>query len=200
MKTPQFIQSSYLSQEAVNECCDLYEKYQNLVEPGKILSGVNASVKDSQDLSMPPENFCKESQVYISELHQSIRDYVETYPMLNEKMDKWGIVDEVLIQYYKPGGGYKVEHFERSGLGTSHRLLVYMTYLTNTPNAGTHFPLQNWTSSCEKGLTLIWPADWMYTHVGVINEKKDKMIITGWTGFLDEWDSPIGNNWTGFQT
>ena len=76
MKTPQFIQSSFLSQEAVNECCDLYEKYQNLVEPGKILSGVNASVKDSQDLSMPPENFCKQSQVYISELHQSIRYYV----------------------------------------------------------------------------------------------------------------------------
>ena len=45
------------------------------------------------------------------------------------------------------------------------------------------FTYLNWTAPCKKGLTLIWPADYLYAHRGVISNTEDKMIITGWLGF-----------------
>jgi hypothetical protein len=64
--------------------------------------------------------------------------------------------------------------------------MAFMTYLTDTENGGTEFTYINWTAPCKKGLTLIWPANYLYAHRGVVSEKEDKMIITGWLGFDPE--------------
>jgi hypothetical protein len=37
----------------------------------------------------------------------------------------------------------------------------------------------------EKGLTVIWPADWTFTHRGIVSPTQDKWIVTGWFNFLD---------------
>ena len=34
----------------------------------------------------------------------------------------------------------------------------------------------------EKGLTLIWPADWTFTHRG-IPSPQEQYIVTGWLSF-----------------
>ena len=86
------------------------------------------------------------------------------------------------IQYYKPGAGYFAEHCERTSKN-ENRCLVWMTYLTDTPNAGTHFKYQNITAPCKKGLTLIWPTDFTHTHRGQISDTHEKYIITGWFGY-----------------
>ena len=85
------------------------------------------------------------------------------------------------IQYYRPGAGYFAEHCERTSKN-ENRCLVWMTYLTDTPDAGTHFKYQNITTPCKKGLTLIWPTDFTHTHSGQISDKHEKYIITGWFG------------------
>ena len=36
----------------------------------------------------------------------------------------------------------------------------------------------------EKGLTVIWPADWTFTHRGIKAKKEHKYIITGWINFI----------------
>ncbi len=36
----------------------------------------------------------------------------------------------------------------------------------------------------EKGLTLIWPSDWTFTHKG-LPSKEGKMIATGWFHFTE---------------
>ena len=69
------------------------------------------------------------------------------------------------------------------GLNDSHRIMAFMTYLTDTKNAGTEFTYLNWTAPCKKGLTLIWPVDHIYLHRGIISNSEEKMIITGWLGF-----------------
>ena len=37
----------------------------------------------------------------------------------------------------------------------------------------------------ETGLTVIWPADWMFLHKGVVAKKEEKFIITGWFSFIE---------------
>ena len=55
-----------------------------------------------------------------------------------------------------------------------------MTYLNDVPNGGTEFKYQGIKSPAKKGLTIIWPSDWMHTHRGIIDEENEKYIITGW--------------------
>ena len=86
------------------------------------------------------------------------------------------------IQYYKPGEGFKKWHFERSSRA-ENRCLVFMTYLNDVPDGGTHFKYQDLTAPAEKGLTLMWPTDFSHTHKGQITDKHEKYIITGWLGF-----------------
>ena len=58
-----------------------------------------------------------------------------------------------------------------------------MTYLTDNPNGGTEFLYQKLQVPAEKGKTLIWPAEWMYTHRSQVDEELEKMIVTGWIEF-----------------
>jgi len=36
----------------------------------------------------------------------------------------------------------------------------------------------------KKGLTVIWPAEWMFTHRGIASMKEVKYIVTGWYSFV----------------
>jgi hypothetical protein len=58
-----------------------------------------------------------------------------------------------------------------------------MTYLNDVPNGGTEFYYQGLKSPAKKGLTLIWPADWTHTHRGIVDDKNEKYIVTGWYNY-----------------
>ena len=90
------------------------------------------------------------------------------------------------VQLYPPGGGYKTFHTERTGKGEPEgsRHLVFMTYLNDVADAGgTEFHHQDVIVQPRKGLTLIWPADWTFTHRGVPSPSQEKIITTGWFNF-----------------
>jgi len=55
-----------------------------------------------------------------------------------------------------------------------------MTYLSDNPDGGTEWMYQDKYVSAVKGKTVIWPAEWTHTHRGVIDEEKEKTLITGW--------------------
>ena len=85
------------------------------------------------------------------------------------------------LQHYKPSEGFYMWHKENNGEpDVLHRHLVFMTYLTDTSDAGTEFMTQNITVPCERGVTLIWPAAWTHTHRGQISLTNEKTIVTGW--------------------
>ena len=93
------------------------------------------------------------------------------------------MVEPPQIQYYKPGQGFKLWHCER--IAKNHqRCLVFMTFLNDVLEGGTHFKYQNLTVPAEKGLTLIWPTDFTHTHKGQITKKHEKYILTGWMGYV----------------
>jgi hypothetical protein len=59
-----------------------------------------------------------------------------------------------------------------------------MTYLNDVNDGGeTHFYHQELKVQPRKGLTLIWPADWTYTHRGIASPTEDKYIVTGWYSY-----------------
>lgn len=182
MKTPFGIHAEYVSERAVNNCINMYKKDQHRIVQGRVgEKEVIPEFKDSLDLGLGIDELPR-LKIWHKEMHNIIDNYIRKYPILG-LLDPWGYVDGINIQYYKPGGGYPKEHSEVMSISTSHRVMAFMTYLTDTENAGTEFTYLNWTAPCKKGLTLLWPTNYPYAHKGVISNTEEKMIITGWLGF-----------------
>ena len=191
IETPFGIHAEFVSDRAVQNCVKMYKKEGRRVQAG--MSGphglVIPNVKDSLDLGLHI-NEIPRLKIWHKEMHSIVDNYIRKFPIL-ARHHPWGYCDGINIQYYKAGGGYKKEHNESMANSTAHRIMAFMTYLTDTKDGGTEFTYLNWTAPCKKGLTLIWPVNYPYAHRGVVSEKEDKMIITGWLGFdTDYRDKP----------
>jgi hypothetical protein len=157
--------------------------------PGQIgnQGEVNPHIKDSRDVVVTPDTFGQAPIVtYLAALRGIVENYVEKYQAAYF-VDPWGVLENINIQYYKPGAGYKAWHTERRGkqAPSVNRHLVFMTYLNDVTDAGgTEFMNQRIIAQPKKGLTLIWPADWTHMHRGIVSPTQDKYIITGWFSFV----------------
>jgi prolyl 4-hydroxylase len=112
--------------------------------------------------------------------------YKKKYPYC-DSCSPWKIIEDINVQYYKPNAGFYAWHTERgspSGINAS-RHLVFMTYLNDVTDGGeTEFFHQKLKVKPEKGLTLIWPVDWTFTHRGIPSPSEEKYITTGWFNFV----------------
>lgn len=119
---------------------------------------------------------------YFNQLQSVVDLYVRDYPLCNA-YDPWAVREPVQVQRYSPGEAYYELHCERPGArgAAPLRHLVFMTYLnTVSDQGGTEFPQQNLTVNPVQGRTLIWPADWTYSHRGIASPSETKYIVTGW--------------------
>lgn len=118
---------------------------------------------------------------YHAQLRLVVDEYIKKYPACN-RYSAFSDREVTKVQYYPPHGGYFDWHTER---GTDEfplcaRHLVFMTYLNDVTDGGeTEFMHQNVKVKPERGLTLIWGADWTFTHRG-IPSPQEKYIVTGW--------------------
>jgi hypothetical protein len=148
---------------------------------------IQKDFKNSLDCFLKPNTdlFNKYSSQY---LQNCTNEYIKRYPYCN-MYNPWTIICDINIQYYPPGGGFPKWHTERfsdrSPITASH--LVFMTYLNDVTDCGeTEFFHQKIKIKPEKGLTLIWPADWTFTHRGIVSPTQEKSIITGWYHYYTE--------------
>ena len=189
---PDFISEYHIDPTICDQLVDLFyaAKSTNLIHPGRTGSGINTEIKDSLDLvvyAINP-NWVREFQLgaYFEALQTCISQYIDEF-RLREQVGTYDITESPVIQYYKPGGGYKARHFERTGFTTCTRMLAWMTYLNDVNDGGgTSFVYQGTIHQARKGKTLIWPSDFTHTHVGVISPTEEKYIITGWVNFTPE--------------
>ena len=101
--------------------------------------------------------------------------------MGNSLKESTGLHELINIQKYEPNEGFFSWHFERANTFPSmSREFVFMTYLNDVPDGGTHFYNQKKTIKAEKGKTVIWPAGFTHMHKGQISKKHVKYIATGW--------------------
>ena len=177
------------------EICDVFIDYFNtypsLQSQGHVTANgipkIDTEVKESMDIPINVTDNLHFWKSYLLENQLICNEYIKKFPMCNF-YSSWGILDSTNIQYYPPGGGYKNRHTERctgkSLQGSRH--LVFMTYLNDVSDDGeTEFFHQKIKIKPQKGLTLIWPADWTHTHRGVISKSQEKYILTGWYNFIN---------------
>ena len=179
-----FIRGWYF--ENIDICDDIIDYFDNSNDTyqGRInRSEIDSTVKDSLDCILNDDNLLK---LYLENLQTVIKEYIKIYPYANYYAP-WTVVEPVVVQKYNPNQAYFGWHTERAGSEhpVSARHLVFMTYLNDVSTGGeTEFYHQNLNVLPEKGLTLIWPADWTFTHRGCLAPKETKYIITGWLNFI----------------
>ena len=176
-----FIQGWYMPEKVCDNLVNYFNKNRDKAEPGSSLyegnKTLDKTIKDSLDLSLGNSNVEKDVFEYRLHLQEILDLYVKEYPEV-ERLDKFN-VEDVNIQWYPSKGGFKTWHYERGAKENMDRVLVFMTYLNNVKNGGTHFKYQDVTTPAIKGLTIIWPPDWTHSHKGEISNDK-KIIATGW--------------------
>lgn len=147
---------------------------------------VNEDIKKSIE-SRLSENNASFSQ-YILELQRTLDKYIEKYPVCNW-YSAFTILEGMNIQQYEPNGGYYEWHCERNSMDMpqSSRHLVFITYLNDVTDEGeTEFYHQKIKIKPQKGLTVIFPSDWTFTHRGIPSKTQEKYIVTGWFNFYNK--------------
>jgi len=176
-----FIRGYYIDTKL---CDDIYTESENNLERFK--SGIK-TYKNSELAEFSSDIKSR----YISELATALNKYkTEFAPTLDMHLAKWMLFPDVKVQRYDAGKYYKGWHCEQNGFKhIINRHLVYMTYLNDIEEGGgTEFLYQNLQVKPEKGLTLIWPADWTHMHQGMPCDNEVKYIITGWFVYdTSEW-------------
>lgn len=185
-KNNNFIEGYYISDLSIcNNLINLFEKSNNK-KPGE--SGkeeINKKVKDSMDVSLHKNNIAYDQNLnsYFTELNKCLQMYKKKYKFC-DKYGFFGLNDDFNIQKYTSSQAYYAWHCEKADLKVSDRHLVFMTYLNDVKDGGeTEWYYQKLKVKPEKGLTVIWPSEWIFTHRGRKAVKGDKYILTGWYGF-----------------
>jgi prolyl 4-hydroxylase len=174
------------------DVCDSIIEYHNHsnTKPGVIVNHgdtgiglfVNSNHKDSEDCLL----FGSLLDRYGVALQKVAKEYTKKFPYCNFYA-AWNVQEPVNLQYYRPGAGFHGAHTERTGkhFPNTARHLVFMTYLNDVTDGGeTEFIQQEIKINPRKGLTLIWPADWTYTHRGITSLTQGKYIVTGWFNYV----------------
>ena len=153
---------------------------------------VNKKIKDSIELHIAPTDFMRHSVNVFGGFPKFLGKCVEKYfTKYLPPEQSWNVVigENINIQHYNLGMGYPQPHFERVNIKTSSRALVFMLYLTNTPNSGTHFTHLKHTTECIKGNLILWPTDFTHVHHGIISKTHEKTIMTGWLNWIENGSS-----------
>lgn len=167
-------------------CDDLIKYFQSHKEeygmPGEAGGKLDKNWKDSTDVYFYNESRDKTIKKFFKTLSMCVTDYTERYKMQNKVFT----VQSNKLQHYPPGGGFKIDHYERSAKEPD-RQLVYMLYLNTVKDqGGTEFLYQNTITSAIKGHMVIWPAEFTHRHRGVVSPTEEKYIATGWFNIVKE--------------
>ena len=124
-------------------------------------------------------------KAYQAHIGQCVNLYCQDFPEVLG-MGAFGFEDEIRIDHVKTQDEPAVWQCERTRLTpkTQQRHLVFMTYLTTVEtDAWTQFKFQKIDVKPQKGLTLIWPADWTWTYRDLPADNKYRAI--GWLGLRE---------------
>ena len=188
---PTFISSWIIEPLSLcDELIEYFELNQAKQKKGVTGTGLDPKRKDTIDIVMrPKEIILPENKIfkkYFEKLFECHSDYISQWPFIKNIALKFE-VGSFNLQRYTPGQHFKRIHTERSGIGTLHRVFVFMTYLNDVEEGGsTYFSHYDLEIKPKKGLTLIWPAEWTHAHRGNILNAGKKYIITGWINFTNE--------------
>tara|TARA_B100000214_G_scaffold298742_1_gene228798 strand:- start:68 stop:643 length:576 start_codon:yes stop_codon:yes gene_type:complete len=181
-----FIGGWFMPENIIDEINDYFDSMKHKLKPGtQGRKKINKDVKESLDLGVDFNDYEPPFLEYRKSNQHILDNYLNVFKRANEN-DAFGIKENINIQHYPVGGGFKIWHHENKGslpIGRD-RHLTFMTYLNDVDDGGTEFLYQKITIPAKKGLTIVWPTQWTHTHRGQISHTKEKRIITGWYNFI----------------
>jgi len=140
---------------------------------------------------------------YKQEIFKLVAEYKAIFNDAFTGMAAMELEEPFNFQNYSPGYNYSTWHCENNGQKPyEKRVLAFMTYLNTVEHGGeTNFMYQNMKVTPKKGKTLVWPAYFTHTHMGLPAPTEKKCIVTGWVKFspwvdvnLDESDEDFYKN------
>ena len=180
-----------LSKEGCEKIIDFFESSKKHHEKGRVGGAdwtVDPQLKASTDMycNFNSSNFVgdknKGEDKINLDLLKAVCDtsviYKETYPQTTT-LTQWQVRTGYNLQKYEPLQGYFHEHCEHDSFD-SPRVMVWMIYLNDVEDGGTHFPYQNMLVKAEQGKCVMWPAYFTHMHRGQPSFKNTKYIATGW--------------------
>ena len=184
---PTFIGSWMIDNLVCDELIAYYEKNQIKQTQGTTSKGIELETKNRTDISVNPKDILLPNneifKSYFKILFECYKDYNLQWPFLSSMVSKLEI-GKFNVGKYLPGQHFQKLHTERTSLNTLHRLFAFMSYLNDVEDGGsTYFNHYDLDIKPQKGLTLIWPAEWTHAHKGNILNSGHKYIITGWLNF-----------------
>ena len=178
-----FLKGWYINLDVCNDVINFFEKRKDLHTKGILDTGKIDEQKISTDISV--SNSHDSMLSYSFHLNEVLKEYKKIFPVLDNQIASWSMKELINIQKYNPKEGFMKWHTENSNLKSSHRILVFMTYLNDVKEGGeTEWFHQKIKIKPEKGLTIMWPADWTHLHKGCVAKKETKYIATGWFSYL----------------
>jgi hypothetical protein len=138
-------------------------------------------IKEAYQHNVNPDMLDEPWGQYRDQLQGCLELYMNKYPEMCGQ-GAFDIYYGYNVQVYKKGGGFKIWHAEYDYLSdvARSRALVFMTYLMDIEDGGTHFKYQNITCPSKQGLTVLWPPYWTHTHKSEVSHTSSKRILTGW--------------------
>ena len=187
--TPNFIGSWFIEPITLSDdLISYFEANTNQQVKGETSSGLKPNFKDRIDISVRPRDINLSGneilKLYFNGLFECYKDYLDQWPFFATRIGQQVEIGSFNIGRYSKGQHFQGEHCERSSIPTLHRFLAFMTYLNDVDDGGsTYFTHYDLDIKPQKGLTLIWPAEWTHAHKGNILKENYKYIITGWISF-----------------
>lgn len=189
----------YTAPSLSKELCDIiiqrYDAEQHLKYQGVTASGLDKTIKDTQDMIIPEtDEWYDINQALSNELQKHMKLYIqsvekgENYKKENNYGKDFHHLDEKLIQVnnfmiqrYEQNKGKYVYHQDGSNESTQSRAVTYLWYLNDVVEGGeTDFYGGSFQVKPETGKLLLFPAFWCYPHRGNMPISSSKYIVTGW--------------------
>ncbi|MEB3326550.1 MAG: 2OG-Fe(II) oxygenase [Synechococcus sp.] len=150
-------------------------------EPAKISTDISLVAIDRSD----PEAYAL-AEVILRGVSAALERYLQERPLLRECCPEQELfVNPIFnLQHYAPGEGFKRWHCDWTisdeATEPVHRVLAWILYCNDGPEAGTEFLWQNRHEPAERGKLLLFPAGISHIHRGRVNPSHSKTIATGW--------------------
>jgi hypothetical protein len=198
------IKKQALSRNTCDTLINLFEHNKNLHVEGHIggVKDLHNEWKKDTEITISPDFLVKDSDWKVplsdvmSSLSQETKFYKKEFTFHTDEhgvsglegLANWRIYPYFNFQRYLPGEGYYAWHCESSAPKPVFlsRMLAWMVYLNDVPDAGTEFKFQDLETDAEAGTIVIWPPYWTHMHRGVISNTHNKYILSGWFNFLNE--------------
>lgn len=187
-------------------CLDIIQLYENEKPTSKYegltLSGVNKTIKDTVDFSIPlnDEKWYKYHKLLNNELKINLKKYIsnlnnnEEFKNIDQLSKKTYIFFEnekistniFMVQKYTKNIGKYIYHndFRIDLAEKKYRVITFLWYLNTVEEGGETAFEEDLKIKPETGKLLFFPASWTYPHAGKMPISSDKYIITGWIYIL----------------